>query len=72
MSLEGRVDKLEADLKEVQESLTRNSMLTEQIAGDTSELVTMFKGGKMLMSIVKWFVAVSAGVLAAVTYFKGH
>lgn len=51
-------------LRKLEESIVRNTRLTEDIARNTGELVTLFKGAKAVRGLIVWFTPVVAAGIA--------
>lgn len=68
---EGRIGKLEEHVETLREQfvhldrrLDENTRVTESIKSDTSEIVDLMKGGKILGRLATWFAAIIGGYLA--------
>lgn len=64
------ITKLEEAIALNTSSLAKNTELTQEIANNTSELVSIIKGVKGIRQLVVWLAPVILLVIAVVTYFK--
>lgn len=74
-----RIDVIEQDMKRHREeherfekALTENTILTQTIASNTTELVEIIKGAKGLRSFVIWAAPIAAAIAGTYAYFKGN
>ena len=70
-----RIDDMKADLEKLhfehanlRRELSQNTILTQQVASNTSELVDMVKGAKGLRKLVFFFTPIIAGIYAFIKY----
>jgi len=70
--VEKAVDELHRNHKSLEKSLHENTALTQTIADNTSELVSLVKGVKGIRTLIVWVTPIVAGVLGLIAYFKGH
>lgn len=73
-----RIEKLETVVQthlvehaKFEADLAKNTALTQEIADNTGELVSLLKGVKGLRSLVVWGAPLVAACVALLTYFKG-
>lgn len=73
-----RIDHLEAalsqhveDQKLLEDAIRSNTELTQEIARNTTEIVTLFRGAKAVRTLVLWWAPIAAGVAATIAWFKG-
>ena len=67
-----RLDVVEARLITFEQNLQLNTQLTQTIADNTTELVSLVKGAKTFRKFIVWAAPVVAASAALVTYFKDH
>jgi hypothetical protein len=74
-----RIDGLEMIVKVHAEQLTglaraldKNTALTQEVADNTSELVTLFKGSKAVYRLLVGVASLAGIIYAAFAFFKGH
>ena len=63
--LEGRMNRFEA-------SLNANTLATQQVAENTTEIVQLIKGAKTFRSFLLWVAPIAAFILWMWTYLKEH
>ena len=73
-----RIDKLEKSVeglyeehRELKSALDRNTDLTQQIADNTSEIVSLVKGFKGLRTLIVWLSPVVVAWVAFTQYLQG-
>ena len=74
-----RIDNLEkvvadhlTDHIEYQRMMAENTLMTQEIADNTAELVTIVKGARGLRSMLIWWGPVAAAVIALVVFLRDH
>ena len=74
-----RIDTLEETVKahieghvKFEKALAENTILTQQIANNTAEIVDLVKGAKGLRTFVVWAAPIVAASLATWALIKGH
>lgn len=70
--LEKSVDALHRKHESLEQALSRNTELTQQIANNTSEIVDIVRGAKGLRNLFVWAAPVIAAYYAFVAFIKGQ
>lgn len=65
-----RLDKLESIVQNLEKDLQLNTRLTQEIADNTGELVSLFKGIKGFRTLVVWGAPMVAAVIAVLAFIR--
>lgn len=67
-----QITTLERAIEQNTSSLAKNTELTQEIANNTAEMVSLIKGVKGLRQLVVWLSPVVILAFAVITYFKSQ
>lgn len=69
-ALENQMVDLRITMTNIERDMTINNQMTAEIQKNTSELVILMKGTKILGKIIMWGGGITAAVLAAIEFIK--